>query len=88
MVIDTTRRMLNAVELAELANEPVNPVSAEALGPLRVMRDILASPGWNAMTQYQAIAMLSAALVWAGRETGRPPGAILDELARNFESPD
>ncbi len=79
--------MLNAAERPDAANEPVNPTSAEALGPLVVMGEILQSSEWNAMTQYVAIAALSAAIMWASHETGKPPDSILDELAKSFESP-
>jgi hypothetical protein len=88
LVTDAARRMLNAVEQAEIANEPVNPTRDDALGPLRVTGEIHKRSDWDAMTQYQAIAMSCAAIVWASRETGRSPESILDELANKFEFPD
>jgi len=88
LVIEATRRMLKAVCQAEIADEPVNPTSAEAVAPIRVMNEILASSQWDAMTQYVAIALLSISIKWASDETGKQPEQILDELASKFRSPD
>ena len=86
LVIETTRRMLEAVEASE--GQPDDSTTPEALGPIRVVTEILASSEWDEMTQSLAIALLSASIMWASNQTGKRPDEIMDELARRFLSPD
>ncbi len=85
LVLDATRRMLEAANRAKaVAESREGPLVGSGMEPLTVMSEILASSDWNSMTQYQAIAMLSALIMWMSAETNRPQESILDELGKNY----